>query len=185
MKKIAAVITAVATVLCALLLCSCGSGKRQYSRSFIGAFDTQTVILGYEKSEKDFEKQAEEIYEHLEEYHRLFDIYNEYEGINNLKTVNKSAGIAPVKVDARIIDLLKFSKEICELTGGKTSIAMGSVLSIWHDYRERGLDDPDSAALPPMEKLENPPPHRTVQKESRQTASLRRKLMQIRYSKKK
>ena len=45
-------------------------------------------------------------------YHRLYDIYNTYDGIVNLKNVNDNAGIAPVEVDQRIIDLILFSKEI-------------------------------------------------------------------------
>ena len=34
------------------------------------------------------------------------------------------------------------------------NVAAGSMLSIWHDYRTAGLDDPDNAALPPMDQLE-------------------------------
>ncbi len=30
---------------------------------------------------------------------------------------------------------------------------MGSVLSLWHDYREKGLNDPSAAQLPPMDLL--------------------------------
>ena len=35
------------------------------------------------------------------------------------------------------------------VTNGKCNIAMGSVLSIRHKYREQGIDDPKSAELPP------------------------------------
>ena len=38
-------------------------------------------------------------------------------------------------------------------TGGKTNIALGSVLSIWHEYRELGLADPEHAAVPSAEEL--------------------------------
>jgi thiamine biosynthesis lipoprotein len=34
------------------------------------------------------------------------------------------------------------------------NIAMGSVLSIWHDYRTAGLDDYKNASLPPMSDLQ-------------------------------
>ena len=50
---------------------------------------------------------------------KLYDIYNSYEGLNNLKTVNDYAGKAPVKVDRRIIDLLSYARQWHEKTGGK------------------------------------------------------------------
>lgn len=42
------------------------------------------------------------------------------------------------------------------------NIAMGSVLSIWHDYREAGSEDPDSAELPPMDELERAAEHTDI-----------------------
>ena len=44
-------------------------------------------------------------------------------------------------VDARIIDMLEFAKQQCEASGGRVNVALGAVLSIWHDYREVGTDD--------------------------------------------
>ena len=68
-----------------------------------------------------------------------FDIYDNYDGVNNVKTINDNAGIAPVEVDKELIDLLELSREEYELTSGKVNVAMGSVLSIWHTYRRRAL----------------------------------------------
>ena len=50
-------------------------------------------------SEEGFRQQAEKIHDQLLRYHQLFDIYNEYPGLNNLKTVNDHAGMGPVQVD--------------------------------------------------------------------------------------
>ena len=55
----------------------------------------------------------------LKRYHKLYDIYNSYEGINNLKTINDNAGITPVVVDKEIIDLLKFSINLYDKTEGQ------------------------------------------------------------------
>lgn len=41
-----------------------------------------------------------------------------------------------------------------ETTGGKMNVAFGTVLKIWHNYREAALDDPAQAAVPSMEELE-------------------------------
>lgn len=127
--------------------------QTRYTATFLDVFDTKTDIVGYGTSKEAFTAQAEQIKEKLIYYHRLYDIYNEYDGINNLKTINDQAGKAPVKAAPEIINLLKFSKEMYEKTDGQTNIAMGSVLSIWHDYRDRGSADPDNATLPPMEAL--------------------------------
>jgi thiamine biosynthesis lipoprotein len=40
-----------------------------------------------------------------------------------------------------------------EKTQGKVNVAMGSVLSIWHEYREEGRNNPEQAKLPEMEDL--------------------------------
>ena len=136
---------------------SCGNGensdKTLYSASFIQFFDTVTVIKGYEKSKEEFSKVSQELYALIEKYHKLFDIYYEYSGINNLCTVNKSSGNA-VKVDVEIIDFLEYAKELCLRSEGKVNIAMGSVLSIWHTYREEGIRDPENAKLPKQDELE-------------------------------
>lgn len=135
------------------------SATKRYEAQFLTLFDTVTTIVGYGEDKEQFTKQAQFFHDRLEEYHQLYDIYEAYEGMNNLKTVNDQAGIAPVKVDGRIIDLLKFAKEMNSCTGGAVNIAMGSVLSVWHDYRSRGIDDPAGARLPPMEELREAAAH--------------------------
>ena len=150
-------------ILCALLLVSilftgCAAGeqepeKKQYNASFLTLFDTVTTIVGKADSEDAFRATAQAIHDALLEYHQLFDIYNDYDGIHNLKTVNDNAGIAPVTVDSRIIALLKDCKAYYELTDGKVNPAMGSVLQLWHVARNDGINDPANACLPKTEKL--------------------------------
>lgn len=150
-RAISAFLAAAAAVsLCA---CSAQKEKTRYSKAYLEFFDTVTQIIGYEDDEETFTQNCEKVYSLLEEYHQLTDIYHSYEGVNNVRTINRSAGKEPVKVDEKLIDLLEFSKEMCETTGGMCNIAMGSVLSIWHKYREAGISDPETAELPPMEKL--------------------------------
>ena len=139
----------------ALLLCGCtgaGEERKQYSATFLTVFDTVTTILGRDASEEAFSQKAQAVHDELLVYHQLFDIYNVYEGLNNLKTVNDNPGEA-VSVDKAIIDLLLDCKAYYELTGGRVNAAMGSVLYLWHEAREDGLNDftnaylPDAAAL--------------------------------------
>ncbi len=142
--------------LCLILLLSAGCARtetKRYQAEFLSLFDTVTTIVGYSDSAAHFREFAEQVRSKIEEYHQLYDIYNNYEGINNVKTINDNAGIAPVKVDSKIIDMLQFAMDEYEATGGAVNVALGAVLSIWHDYRDAGLNDPENAELPPMEAL--------------------------------
>ena len=155
--------TLLSILLCLLLLAGCTAREapeqKQYQASFLTLFDTATTMLGYAGSEEEFLAVAQSLHDELLEYHRLFDIYHDYEGMNNLKTVNDRAGIAPVEVDRRIIDLLLDCRELYEATGGKVNVAMGSVLSLWHRSRTEGVEDPEHAALPDRDALEEAARH--------------------------
>ena len=92
-----------------MLLCGCagaGEEQKQYSATFLTVFDTVTTILGRDSSEEAFARKAQAVHDELLRYHQLFDIYNEYEGLNNLKTINDHPGEA-VAVDEAVIDLLQ------------------------------------------------------------------------------
>ena len=153
----------LALVLCVLLLTGCASHKepelKQYTATFLTLFDTVTSIVGRAESEQAHMAAAQTIHDELLTYHQLFDIYNDYEGINNLKTVNDNAGLSPVVVDRAIIDLLLDCREYYELTGGLVNVAMGSVLVLWHEARNDGLNDIANACLPDGEKLSEAAKH--------------------------
>ena len=128
-------------------------GRVSYTATYLTLFDTLTTIKGYADSEEAFHAIAQQIHDALQEYHQLFDIYNSYEGINNLKTINDAAGKEAVKVDDRIISLLLDCKQYYNLTNQRVNVAMGSVLSLWHDARTHGINDPVNAALPETNAL--------------------------------
>ena len=138
-----------------LLLSGCagaGEEQKQYTATFLTVFDTVTTIVGRDTSEAAFMEKAQAVHDELLIYHQLFDIYNVYEGLNNLKTVNDHPGEA-VTVDQTIIDLLLDCKDYYELTGGRVNAALGSVLYLWHEAREDGLNDIANAYLPDSEAL--------------------------------
>ncbi|MGI6603890.1 MAG: FAD:protein FMN transferase [bacterium] len=125
----------------------------KYSDTFFGTFDAPVQLIAYTKSEQEFNSYFAAAGARFQELHRLYDIYNNYPGLNNIKTINDNAGEKPVKVDKEIIDLVLFAKEWYAKVGG-TNIALGPVLKIWHDYRLAGNDDPTEAKLPPMADLQ-------------------------------
>lgn len=166
MKRFFCAILLVSTLLCCLSLYSCTSPSKKYSNYTFDYFDTVTSVTGYAQSQEEFDRVFDSVTGLLKEYHQLFTIYDRYDGINNLRTVNElSDGVhKPVKVDQKIIDLLLFCKDMHIKTNGRVNVAMGSVLSIWHEYRQNGLDDPETAKLPPMDKLTEASEHTDIEK---------------------
>jgi len=156
--------TIVLLIIMSLGLAACRQPKKRYQAQFLELFDTVTTIIGYTVDEESFKEYVQMIYDNLEIYHQLYDIYNDYEGINNIKTINDNAGIAPVVVDKRIIELLKFSKKAYELSGGRVNVAFGAVLSVWHEYREEGIENPEEASLPSIELLKEKARHTDINK---------------------
>lgn len=148
-------IVAIAMLASSLLVfASCKRPIKVNQDTEYGLFRTYLSLVDYSgDGEDEFLRRFETVVAMATEYDRLFDIYNEYEGINNLATVNRLAADGPVKVDGKIIDLLMFSIEIYNLTEGNTDITMGPVLKIWHDHREIGNAKPDSATLPDPSEL--------------------------------
>ena len=128
-------------------------------------FDTVSSVFSYHgDSAEQFEKNCNDVASLLGKYHKLLDIYYEYSGINNLKTINKNAGIAPVTVDDELIDFLLYAKEIYEVTQGKTNVAMGAVTKLWHDAREYSTKNPEKAYIPSANALEEAANHCDINK---------------------
>lgn len=145
---------------------SCERRLERFSTYSFDYFDTVTSIVGYAQSREEFDRVSGEVLAELGEYHRLFTIYHRYEGLENLCTVNETVDgeHRTVQVDRRIIDMLLYAKEMYRKTEGQVNIAMGSVLSIWHDYREEGSEEPWAAKLPPMDLLEKAAEHTDIDK---------------------
>lgn len=157
----------LAGTLCLSLLAACGSSQKpaasgvsadaqRYSTIFYDAFDTVTQVIAYCDSVEEFNRQMDALHADLLEYHRLYDIYNDYDGVVNVKTINDNAGTAPVQVDDKILGMLELARQMYDTTGGKLNIAMGSVLRIWHDCREAAEATESEAdnQLPSQEALD-------------------------------
>ena len=130
---------------------------------YFSFFDTVSNIYSYAgDSQEEFKKNCDEVAAILEKYHQLFDIYNEYSGINNLCTVNKNAGGEPLKVDEKLIDFLLYTKEMYSLTKGESNVMLGAVLKLWHNEREIASVDPTLAKLPDTKALEEANTHCSI-----------------------
>lgn len=149
-------------ILCVFALSGCAAKPEEEYQRFTArtsevGFDTVITFIAYTKSESEFNQYFEIVKEEYIKYNQLFDRYNDYEGINNIKTLNDNSGKGPVKVDPIIINMLELAKEYTEITNGYFDISLGAVLDIWHDYREEGIalnDEGKPGEVPPMEILE-------------------------------
>ncbi|MBE6656822.1 MAG: FAD:protein FMN transferase [Ruminococcaceae bacterium] len=147
-----------------VLFSSCALRETKFTAYSLDYFDTATTITGYAEDRAAFDSISNDILSVLGEYHRLYTIYHHYDDMENLCTVNtlENGVHRTVPVDRRITDMLLYAKDMYALTDGRMNIAMGSVLSIWHDYRTAGLDEPSAAALPSMEELSRAALHTNI-----------------------
>lgn len=144
MRKVISIILIV-TFICTSF-CGCANNQtitslEKFSDVIFDAFDTVITITAYCKDESEFAELFDYAAGEFVRYHRLYDIYNSYPGITNVKDVNDQAANAPVSVNREIIDLISFGKTMYSETDGKVNIAMGSVLKLWHDAREKAIND--------------------------------------------
>ncbi len=123
------------------------AGPQRYTKTFYDAFDTVITLIGYAESEDAFNDLFEKTRDLFVHYHRIYDAYNAYEGVNNLYALNNAPANEPVPVESELMDLILWAGDMQPSLNGRVNIAMGSVLQIWHAYREEGT------ALPPMDAL--------------------------------
>ncbi len=157
MKKLISVLLITAVILTALASCTKkpeAAEKQRFTETFIDYFDTVSTVVGFAESGEEFDAVSDDIEKLLKQYHELYDIYNTYSGINNICTINKKAGVEPVVVDERIIDLLELSCEVYEASRGYNDITNGALFKLWHDARDTASYDPEEAYIPSQDKIE-------------------------------
>lgn len=142
------VAAAAAVVFSSCRFTGINDADRRSSVSWLDWFDTECSLTCYsngsETAESEFRTVSGIVSDELSDCDSLFDIYD---GKSELSEVNEKAGEGPVKVGRKTMDLLLFSKDMYEKTNGKVNVAMGAVLSLWHDAREDGTYVPDAEAL--------------------------------------
>ena len=88
MKKI------LGLLLSAMLLSGCqGKALSKYTMTATDiGFDTVVSFTAYTENETAFNQYSQELKKQFRYYDRLFDKYNSYDGVNNIKTINDNAG---------------------------------------------------------------------------------------------
>ena len=166
MKKIQLIL--IGLLFCLLVGCNAKPTLNQYSKTELDCgFDTVCSLNAFLTSETEFDEYFTKMVDEFRYYHQLFDIYHDYDGINNIKTINDAAGKEAVKVDPVIIELLELSQEIYDLSDGNFDISDGAVLKIWHEYRDEGKNlnsNGEYGQVPPTSDLEEASLHRGFDK---------------------
>ena len=130
--------------------------------SYDAGFDTVYAYTEYGTDEEAMKENFETGTGMFSQCNALFDIYNSYEGVSGLKEINDNAGKAPVEVDPVLIGMLKEAKNFSELTDGAFDITIGSILKVWHNYREEGIEENAAGRpgkVPSMEELQEAAAH--------------------------
>lgn len=156
---------------------------KKFDATIYEYFDTITTFTAYCKNEEEFNKYKDLVEQRMAEYHKLFNNYDKFNKVNNFSTINENAGKEKVKVDKKIIDILKEGKKWYKETDGDINIAYGRVLKIWLDLREKSEKDPENIKLPSDKQLEEAGKYRNIDAieidEKNQTAYINDKNVQI------
>ncbi|MFW5888940.1 MAG: FAD:protein FMN transferase [Bacillota bacterium] len=105
------------------------------------AFDTTIdITLNVIKdNEYDVETVFDEVSDIIDKYNKLLDAYNEYEGINNIYTINNSEG--PIEIEPELFYAIEYALDNQEIVQKNDdllfNIALQPVLDIWHEARDK------------------------------------------------
>jgi len=133
-----------------------------YDGEQISYFNTPCIVYDYSgMSDEEFSELCDDIEGLTRKYHRLFDIYHTYPDTVNIKSINDGAG-EEIEVSSELYEFLVFCKKMHSLTEGEMNIALGAVLSLWHDCRETA--EVGSAALPDEGELSEAMRHTDIEK---------------------
>ena len=119
----------------------------KYTAQFYDVFDTFVAVTAYAESEEQFNEAYEAARELFLRYHKIYDGYHAWGELGNLYRMNQTAPAEPCRVEREMIDLLLWAKANQPIGRMRVNIALGSVLSIWHSFREEGLRVPAMADL--------------------------------------
>ena len=117
MRKYSNKIISIALVLIMLLtLSACGSYAR-YQYNLVGAFQTESQVVFWEKrvlhADVFYNNTIERLNEELTSLDNKFNVQDRGDGIvTDLMKVNNNAGIAAVVVDKEVIDVIKLAMEV-------------------------------------------------------------------------
>ena len=107
--------------------------RRETTLTDLG-FDTP-ITFSATADEETYNEYLKKVVEIFLQDNQLFDQYNDYEGVNNVKTLNDKAAAEPVEVDEELITLIQDSEKFME-KNEKFDITEGKLTALWHEARD-------------------------------------------------
>ncbi len=138
-------VVAILLMLCsAISLCACDNSTA-HKYTITDTFDTVIEVICY-TSKADVQKYGACAEQMLREYHKLFDGYRRWAGVNNVCALNESAG-QWIEMNDELQALLTFGKEVYVQTEGVVNMMGGAVSSLWKQTEVPPDSDKISKAL--------------------------------------
>ncbi len=130
-----------------LLLLSCSKGEERVFRKSKILMDTLVTISVVERSGERAERVIDSAFDEIKRLEGLISFWTED---SEIATINRNAGISPVKVSSLTLDMIEKALFISEKTGGAFDPTVGSLMRLW-DFK-RGII-PDEKAIKERMKL--------------------------------
>lgn len=119
MRKISSVLFLL--IVLTVSMSGCLQKERIYKNRFVIAGTFVEVLSPDRKASKIV----------LKNMRRMDKIFNLYDKKSSLSKVNKNAGIAPVKVEPELIELIKLAQQLYKLTDKAFDPSIGKVILFW------------------------------------------------------
>ena len=132
------------------------STKKEYQITLTDVgFDTP-ITFSAQCTQSEFDKYVGIVRKTSTENNKRFDAFHEYEGINNVYTLNVQAFHNPVEVDDTLLHCIQLALNIGQ-NASTFDITQGNLLNIWHTYRDQSIllnDKGKNGVLPSQNEID-------------------------------
>jgi len=160
-----------ATILLLFLITSCNSSKEKIYKETRFALYTVVTVTIYSDSKQKANTAIDSTFKELDRLGKLLNFYSED---SEVSTINRHAGIKPVKVSKDTLDVIDKALSISRSTEGAFDITIGAIVKLW-DFEKQILPDDKSI----KEKLKLVDYKNVIVDKAKSTVFLQKKGMQI------
>jgi thiamine biosynthesis lipoprotein len=121
------------------IIIGCDNGLEKHSEDYYGVFDTRIFVTAW-LDDQDDETLFEAIDDMLTHGHKISTRYTAYEDIHNVYYINEHPDEV-IEIDPLLTEMIALSIDIYENQSELFNIALGSVVDIWTEYRQRCFDE--------------------------------------------